>query len=137
MPGIYNAHMSDTKKRILFMDDEPIIRDVASEMLRFLGYDVIEADRGEEALELYSKALEEGNPFDLIIMDLTIPGGMGARETIKPLLEMDPNVKAAVSSGWTQDPAVKNPREFGFIGVVAKPYDIDDMEICIAKILES
>lgn len=129
--------MDGNKARILFMDDEPLIRDVASEMLRFLGYDVMEVEKGERLLEIYSQAIEQACPFDLVIMDLTIPNGLGAMEVIHTLREMDPRVKAMVSSGWTEDPVIKSPQEYGFIGIIPKPYDIDDMEIRIAKVFES
>ena len=119
------------------MDDEPMIRDVASEMLRFLGYEVVEVEKGEVLLDLYAKALAQESRFDLVIMDLTIPIGLGAMDTIEPLRKIDPTVRAMVSSGWTEEPAIKDPQKFGFIGVVPKPYDIEDMETRIFRALES
>ncbi|MBC8316345.1 MAG: PAS domain S-box protein, partial [Desulfobulbaceae bacterium] len=90
--------------RILVMDDEEIVRDVAAQMLSVLGYQVDESSNGEETIELYLKAQKSGQPYDAVIMDLTIPGGMGGKETIVKLREIDPLVKAIVSSGYANDP---------------------------------
>ncbi len=138
IPGIYNGEaMTSPKHRILFMDDEPIIRDVACEMLRYLGYEVVEAPDGETALKLYEQSLETGTRFDLLILDLTIPNGLGAMEIIDRLHSLDSSVRATVSSGWTHDPAIKNPTEYGFCGVIPKPYDIDVMEERIERLLSA
>ncbi len=113
--------------RILMMDDEEIIRDVAGEILRHMGYSVEFAKDGVEAIELYKIAKESGEPFDAVIMDLTVPGGMGGKEAIGKLLEIDPAVKAIVSSGYSNDPVMANFRRYGFRDVVAKPYRIKEL----------
>ncbi len=108
--------------RILFMDDEEMIRHVAGEILGTLGYDVEFACEGAEAIERYRKAREEGRPFDAVIMDLTISGGMGGKDTIGKLREYDPGVKAIVSSGYSNDPVMARYGDYGFKDVIAKPY---------------
>jgi PAS domain S-box-containing protein len=117
--------------RILLMDDEEMVRKVASEMLRVLGYEVEAVSDGAEAVDMYSEAIRSGNPFDVVIMDLTIPGGMGGKEAIKKLLEIDPGVKAVVSSGYSEDPVMSDYRKYGFSEVIRKPYKLKE----IGKIL--
>ena len=102
-------------------------------MLNRIGFTVSRASNGEEAITLYKQALEEGKKFDLVIMDLTIPGHMGGRETIHRLKELDPHVRAIVSSGYSNDPVMANYKDYGFIGVIAKPYRFE--EVC--RILNS
>jgi len=113
--------------RILLMDDEEIIRDLGCQMLSHLGYEATAVVDGAEAVELYKKAKESGRPFDAVIMDLTIPGGMGGRIAIQKLIEIDPEVKAIVSSGYSNDPVMSDFRKYGFSGVIAKPYKIKDL----------
>ncbi|MGB6064011.1 MAG: response regulator [Desulfomonilaceae bacterium] len=111
------------KGTVLVMDDEEILRTFLGELLDLLGYEVEFACHGLEAIDLYCKAKAAGKPFDCVLMDLTIPGAMGGKEAIQRLLEIDPNVKAIVSSGYSDDPVMAEPEKHGFIGVVAKPYD--------------
>ena len=106
------------------MDDEEIIRDFAGKALRHFGYDVEFAKDGTEAIESYRKARELGQPFDAVIMDLTIPGGMGSEEAIKELLKIDPEAMVMVSSGYSKDPIMANYEKYGFRGVLVKPYTI-------------
>ena len=113
--------------RILVMDDEEVIREVASEMLEYLGYRVEVCGDGAEALELYRNAQATEEPFAAVIMDLTVPGGMGGREAMMKLLEIDQGVKVIVSSGYSNDPVIANYRDYGFCGVVAKPYKTHDL----------
>src|SRR3989337_4603952 len=96
------------KEKILVMDDYDMIRDVAGKMLTKLGYEVDFARDGSEAIELYKKSKNSGHPFDAVIIDLTIPGGMGGRETMQQLFEVDPYVKAIVSSGYSDDAVISN-----------------------------
>ena len=116
--------------RVLIMDDEKPIRDIAEEMLTLLGYETDCAQDGHQAINKYLNAKEKGTPFDVIIMDLTIPGGMGGEKTIKELLDVDPQVRAIVSSGYSSDPILANYKQYGFKGIVAKPYLME--ELCSA-----
>lgn len=121
--------------KILFMDDQPGIRDVVGQMLAYLGYEVEFARDGEEAIELYKQRKGAGDGFDLIILDLTIPGGMGGKEAMQKLCELDPEVKAIVSSGYSHDPVIALYKEFGFHGVVNKPYEINELSRVVAKVI--
>jgi len=120
--------------KILVMDDEEIVREICGEMLMALGHTVDYAADGQEALEKYQQAMEENKPFDLVIMDLTIPGGMGGKETIEKLLKIDPQVKAIVSSGYSHDDVMANYRDYGFQGVAAKPYLLSDLNKILQKL---
>ncbi len=123
------------KGRILFMDDEQLVREIGGEMLRHLGYDVELAKDGAEAIRLYSAAMEAGEAFDAVIMDLTIPGGMGGTEAIHRLREIDPDVKAVVSSGYFSGPVASAYMDHGFKGVVAKPYRIEELSEVLNALL--
>lgn len=123
------------KGRILVMDDEELIRDVVSSMLEYLGYEVELSSNGQEALQKYSEALHGEKRFDMVIMDLTIPGGKGGKEVIRELLELDPAVKAIVSSGYSNDPVMANYTEYGFKGFVNKPFKIEDLGKALEQVL--
>ncbi len=128
-------HSGNRYRRILIMDDDQMILDTVADLLSFLGYNVITAHDGQEALNLYSEALKQGKNVDLVIMDLTIPGGMGGKETIKKLMELDPSARAIVSSGYSNDPIMAAFRDYGFMGVVAKPFKIEELSQIIDGIL--
>jgi PAS domain S-box-containing protein len=121
---------------ILLMDDEEGIREVAAEMLANLGYEVHAASDGQEALEMYIRAESEGKPYVAVIMDLTVPGGLGGKETINKLHEIDPSVKAIVSSGYANNSIMANYETYGFVGVVPKPYKIQDLGAVLNEVLE-
>lgn len=121
--------------KILIMDDEEIILEVLGEILRHLGYKPEFARDGNEAVELYKKAKETGHPFSGVIMDLTIPGGIGGKETIKKLIKVEPKVKAIVSSGYSDDPVMADFRRYGFSGVITKPFKINELSGLLQKIL--
>ena len=120
--------------KILMMDDEEPILEVGSELLGMNGYTVDCATNGEEALTLYSTAMKIGEPYEVVIMDLTICGGMGGKETIAKLLEMDPGARSIVSSGYSNDPVMANFKDHGFLGMVPKPYAIQTMLDEIRKV---
>ncbi|HAM50711.1 MAG TPA: hypothetical protein DCP92_08485 [Nitrospiraceae bacterium] len=121
--------------RILLMDDEKVVRDIAGEILKVTGYEVEFAKDGQEAIELYRKAEKSTRPFDVVIMDLTVPGGMGGKEAIKTLREINPSVKAVVSSGYANDPIMANFRDYGFDAVIPKPYSGGDLSRIVHKVL--
>jgi CheY-like chemotaxis protein len=124
------------ENKILVMDDETEIREVVSSMLKHLGYKVNLSKDGSEAIALYEDALKCNNPFDAVIMDLTIPGGMGGEEAIKHLLKIDPNIKAIVSSGYSASTVIADYKEYGFKGVINKPYTIEELSIELNKVLK-
>jgi CheY-like chemotaxis protein len=109
------------------MDDEEVIRNLIRDALTTFGYEVQPAAEGNEALAYYSRAMTDGRPFDAVLMDLTIPGGMGGKEAIKRLREIDPNVKAIASSGYSNDPIMAEFARYGFSGVLVKPYKIEEL----------
>jgi PAS domain S-box-containing protein len=121
--------------RILLMDDEEMVRDVAAEMLTHMGYEVVTARDGHEAIDLYRKAMEERPLFDAVIMDLTVPGGMGGKEAVKELLKTDPQTKAIVCSGYSNDPIMGRFAEYGFKGVVSKPYDAAQLQRVLREVM--
>jgi PAS domain S-box-containing protein len=123
--------------RVLIMDDEAMVRDIAGKIIGELGYQVAFARDGQEALDVWQKARAEGQPFDVVLMDLTIPGGMGGQQAIRELLAIDPGAKAVVSSGYSQDPIMANHREYGFCDVIAKPYSVVDMSRTLAAVVRS
>jgi len=120
--------------KVLIMDDEEIIVEMSETMLTELGYKVLTAKDGKEAIDLYIRHKNAGAPFDVVIMDLTIPGGMGGEEAVKKLLEFDPHVKAVVSSGYSNDPIMANYKKFGFVNVLTKPYQIRELSRIIDSI---
>ena len=121
--------------KILVMDDEDIVREIITEMLKRLGYEVEGVKDGVEAIELYRKHAETGSPFVAVIMDLTIPGGMGGKEAIRQLRELYPEVKAIVSSGYSNDPIMAEYGEFGFAAVLAKPYKLTDLSHALSAVI--
>jgi CheY-like chemotaxis protein len=116
------------KGKVLLMDDEQIILDVTLEVLNYLEYEVMFARDGEAAISLYKHEKEAGMPFDLVILDLSVPEGLGGRETISLLKAYDPAVKAIVSSGHSNDPVVLDFMQYGFSGKLSKPYKISDLK---------
>jgi CheY-like chemotaxis protein len=124
------------KGKVLLMDDEQIILDVTLEVLRFLEYDVMFARDGTVALETYKREKEAGSPFDLVILDLSVPEGMGGKEAIALLKAYDPAVKAVVSSGYSNDPVVQEFEKHGFSGRLSKPYKISDMKDILEQLIK-
>ena len=121
--------------RVLVVDDEGIVRRSVGEVLKRLGYEVGAAKDGREGLERYERAREEGCPFDVVIMDLTIPGELGGKKTVGRLRELDPGAKVIVSSGYSDDPVMSRFREYGFDGVLVKPYKVADLAEVIRNVL--
>ncbi|MEQ8221812.1 MAG: PAS domain S-box protein [Candidatus Eremiobacterota bacterium] len=128
-------HPLKSHGKILVMDDDEMIRRLMPLLLPRLGYEVELAADGTEAIALYEKARYTDKPFDLVIMDLTIPGGMGGKEAIEKLLAMDPSVKAIVSSGYSNDPVMADCRDYGFKSVITKPYNVNNLGEILYKVL--
>jgi len=120
---------------ILVIDDDEMVRRSAGRTLRRLGYRVTFAEEGAEGIRIYREAREAGTPFDAVILDVTIPGGMGGREAVAELLKIDPEVKAIVSSGYSNDPVMARYEEHGFRGVIRKPYKIEELGEVVSRIL--
>lgn len=131
------AEQKVRRGRILVMDDEPQIQEVAADLLSHLGFEVSCADNGNAALDAYRQAREAGAPFAAVIMDLTIPGGTGGRETIRLLLEYDPGAIVLVSSGYSGDMVMANYRDYGFSGVLSKPYTKDELAQTLDEVLNT
>ncbi len=121
--------------RVMVMDDEKMLRDVAAAQLAVLGHEAIPVSDGEQAINRYQELLDGGTPVDLVIMDLTVPGGMGGQEAAEKLLRIDPAAKIIVSSGYSNDPAMANYKDYGFCAAVAKPFDLQQLSSVITSVL--
>lgn len=122
--------------KILLMDDEETIRNVSGEMLTYFGYQVSLARDGQEAIKLYREAKEKGEAFDVVIMDLTIPGGLGGMETMAVLRQIDPEIKAIITSGYANDQVMADYQKYGFSGVVTKPYKVNELNEVLVKVID-
>jgi PAS domain S-box-containing protein len=123
------------KGRILIMDDEEEIQEVLGKMLEHLGFDVDFASEGEKAVSDYAQAFHQGSPYVATILDLTIPGGMGGKETLRQIKALHPEAAVIVSSGYSNDPVLARFQEFGFSGVIAKPYNLLDLSKVLSQVL--
>jgi len=123
--------------RVLLVDDEQIIRASASEALTRLGYDVKLAAEGVEGARMYEQAMKAGRAFDVVLLDLTIPGGMGGKDAVRELLRIDPNARVIASSGYSNDPVMADYGAYGFREVIVKPYRIDDLSEVIHKVISA
>ena len=112
------------KGKILVMDDEDLVREVVGKMVVYLGYEANLARDGAEAISIFAEAQKSGQPFDAVILDLTVPGGMGGKEAMENLLKIDPKVKAIASSGYSDDPVMAEFHKYGFSAIIPKPYRV-------------
>jgi len=122
--------------KVLIMDNEEMVREPIRVMLGEIGYEVATANDGSEAIGIYKAAQESQRPFDAVILDLTIPGGMGGKETLKKLKEINPEVKAIISSGYSNHPVMTNFREYGFSSVIPKPYAIWELSEVLNNVIK-
>ena len=118
------------------MDDEAPLRKMVGRMLGRLGYESEFAKDGSEAIRMVKDAKEAEKPYDAVILDLTIPGGMGGKEAINKLLEIDPEMKAIVSSGYSDDPVLANFQEYGFKGMMPKPFESRSLSKVLHEVLK-
>lgn len=123
------------KGKLLLMDDDPMVQQVTQSMLAFLGYEVEAAADGQEAFALYRQALATPHPYGAVIMDLTIPGGMGGREAAVAILALDPLAKLIVASGYSSDPVMANFAEFGFQAALCKPFQLAELSAILQRLL--
>lgn len=121
-----------TGRRVLVLDDEPAIRRFIKAALEESGYEVAVTSTGAEAVALFQRATAEGRPFSAVLLDLTIAGGMGGRETLAELRAIDPAVRAIASTGYAAGDVVDEPRLHGFVSMLAKPYTMDELEHAVA-----
>ena len=124
---------SGNVQKILIMDDDSAVRSVLMQLLINAGYDVVCTASGSEAITAYAAAMKEGVPFTVVVMDLTISSGMDGKEAVAKLLELDPLAKVVVASGYSNDPIMANFRDYGFCGVIAKPFNIDEFLAAVSK----
>jgi two-component system, cell cycle sensor histidine kinase and response regulator CckA len=122
-------------RRVLVMDDEASVRTLAANMLEFLGYDAEIVDNGSAAIERLKRAVGSKRPFDAVMLDLVVPGEMGARETIDHLTGIDPAVRAVVVSGYAQDAAVSSYRDYGFVAAMNKPYTLQELQATLETVI--
>ncbi len=120
--------------RILVMDDDESVRNIAGEMATSLGYEVKFAHNGQEAVLMYKIALENNDAYDAVILDLTVPGGMGGKETAKEILAIDKNANLIVSSGYSKDPVLADYEKYGFKAIIAKPYKIEELSKVLSEV---
>lgn len=123
------------KINILILEDEDIVGDIARQMLIYLGYDVVLVKDGMEAVSQYISRINCGERFDVVIMDLTIPGGMGGQNAVSEILAVDPNAKVIVSSGYSNDPIMVHCKEYGFSAAIAKPFDLQSLKRIVETLL--
>lgn len=126
---------TNRQAKVLIMDDEEIICAIASEMIKNIGFTAETVLDGENAIKYYRESLKKDEPFDIIIMDLTIPGGMGGKEAVKQILKINPKAKVIVSSGYSEDPIIANFANYGFSGVITKPYTILNLKEVLTEII--
>ncbi|MFP4522044.1 MAG: ATP-binding protein [Fibrobacterota bacterium] len=130
------SKISNTGGKVLLMDDEQYILDTTKELLKYFGYEVVTTSSGPETLMKYRESLPPGKEkIDAVILDLTLPGGMGGKEVISKLKKLDPEVKAIVSSGYPEDPAMTNFSDFGFMAKIKKPYDVYELNSILSAII--
>jgi CheY-like chemotaxis protein len=121
--------------RLLLMDDEGSLRETGAQLLRSLGYRVVVAREGKEAVELFAEARKKKRPFDLVILDLTVKGGMGGKDALASIYKKDNTVLAIASSGYSEDPIMADPRSYGFAASVRKPYRKEEIGEAVALLL--
>jgi CheY-like chemotaxis protein len=148
LPAIDSPALPDAKRRepnrltleqsasALVLDDDEMVCAVVMKMLQKIGFAVETVTEGEQAIERYRQSVQSGKPFEVLILDLTIPGGIGGKEVVKSMLEIDPRASIIVSSGYAEDPVLGNHAEYGFKGVLGKPYDMKMLEEVLHQVMD-
>ena len=119
---------TNVSKKILVFDDEQIVGDIACQMFVFFKCEAIHVTSAERAVETYREEYSKGKGFDAVVMDLNVPGGDGGKEAVRKVLAIDPNAKVFVSSGDSSDPAMVTPSDYGFVGALCKPFDLNTIK---------
>jgi signal transduction histidine kinase/ActR/RegA family two-component response regulator len=135
--GMQAVAATPPPRRILVLEDDQMMLDCTRMLGQRIGYEAAGAKNGEEAVQMYLEAYQQEKPFDLVILDLTIKGGMGGKETVSILRKIDPSMKAVISSGYSQDPVMSQFVEYGFDGALAKPYNMQQLEEILHRVLQS
>jgi CheY-like chemotaxis protein/anti-sigma regulatory factor (Ser/Thr protein kinase) len=125
---------SSKPANVMVMDDDAMLREIAGSQLKHLGHKVVVVPDGDKAVEQYKELLNTEEQIDIIIMDLTIPGGMGGKEAVQQILNINPDAKVIVASGYSNDPVMANCKDYGFSASVSKPFDLKELEKAIASV---
>ncbi len=131
-----NPTWKGNEKSILIMDDEPLIVDLAGEIVKTMGYEAAFAKHGDEAIQMYKRAMSERRPYDAVILDLNVKRGLGGRDPLEIITSLDPNVRAIVSTGFAKDPVMADYRSHGFKAALEKPYTKADLIAVLTSVLE-
>ena len=121
--------------KVLVVDDEKMVLKIADKLLLHMDYEVTTTQTGEEAVWLYRQAIESGKPFNAVILDLSMESGMSGTEVMEELIAIDPDVKAIISSGYLRDPVIMNFEDYGFAGILTKPYDPKELDKKLQNII--
>ena len=121
--------------KVLLVEDEEPVRAVTEKMLASMGYDVVSASNGAEAIERFRRERAGGRPFDLAVVDLTMSGGMGGVELVAELSKIDPSVRAIAATGYSEDQVVAHPERYGFAAVIVKPFSLDELGRTLQKVM--
>ena len=133
--GLESTSIKLEKFRILVMDDEEPVLRVVTRLLELLGQDVENVSDGRAAIDAYESAIQEGKPFDAVILDLTVPGAMGGKNAAREIRDKYPDARLVVSSGYSSDPIMSNPGQYGFDAVIKKPYRAEEMREVLFELL--
>jgi DNA-binding NtrC family response regulator len=127
----------EQKRRVLLMDDEQMILDIVSRMLTHLGYEVSTSTNGAQAIAAFAKAKSNGQPFDVVVMDLVIPNGVGGQDAVHTIRKIDEHARVIASSGHLEHPAMVDYKKFGFVAVLEKPYKLERLQQVIDAVIDS
>ena len=129
--------MSNHKKRVLIMDDEEMILDILSRMFDHLGYEITTCLDGAQAIAAFAKSKSHAETFDVVMMDLVIPNGVGGQDAVHTIKKIDPNAKVIASSGHLDHPVMMDHNKFGFNAVLEKPYKLEKLQQVIEAVISS